>query len=322
MMTLLSNSRRDPVFFLALYMSVLNCFYAVAAEEVPEEFPEVALSAGSKPRYTALALDEEIDQVAYVLFDGNVTDGYRKIYVWIPGDPKYKNPVAIRTTAEGNNFPPFERTQSVKDKDKDKASISWRLAWRTRRSGGKRTRVDYATGKTTTTTSKVVTYAVFPFTVDYAYGRHTGLARGSSKAPLDISIHGELRVSDTWEELPKALAPWKKVYFNMTRTAQYEKEKGRLLFKGRLLHSHHRPCTVRSLPEDTEIILSINPYLEAPVYSNMLSVAEAFADGVGVELPYGWYRYRWSFKCNGLKVSPSYYRQHYWPIPFSNPAGK
>lgn len=283
---------------------VLLPVLSIAVSEKPKEFPKVDLAGGSKPRYAAIAMDETQSKVAYILFDGNINskDGY-KIYVWIPDDLKYKNPVAMRAI-DGNKFSPLSIGGPILKKDV--ASISWQLRWETRCSPD--TDVDYVTGKTTKL--KVVTYPVFGFSIDYL--------RGQGRAAVDITIHGEMSTSDTWEKLPNVLAPWDHVNFMMTFQPVYKKEKGRIQFKGNLYYGYWG-CTVRSLPDDSEIMLTVSPYMEPPIYSNTLSVAEAFGTGVDVEVPYGWYNFTWSFTCDNLKTQSGYWGIYSWPYPFSKP---
>ena len=283
---------------LALCIGMLGtAFSMVGAEnEKPKEYPDMPLAEGAKPRYAALAVDAWNSKVAYILFDGNVKDGYRKMYVWIPGDPKYGSPLAM-TSTDSNNFGPFTILSSH---DRQNSSVSWKLTSdkRTWTSGGTRTSVDYVTGKEVTSSTPVETHAdsVFTFQVDYALGSSTSTAK---KFPLDISISDGLSTSESWEKVPPPLTPWETRSFSMSATpvpGDGDKE-GQLHFKGQF------NCTVRSLPEDAEVTLVVRPYMEPPIYSNTVSAAEAFGNGVSVSVPYGWYNFFWIFQCNGLKAS-------------------
>jgi len=142
------------------------------------------------------------------------------------------------------------------------------------------------------------------------------LASRSRVMPLDITIPGRLSVSTTWEKLPGALMPWRDLRFWMDVAPSHKRGQGIIKFRGHLrYHSHGwQTCRVRSLPEGSGVQLSIRPYMDPPVYSNLLTVAQVFEKPFPVELPYGWYNFRWGITCSGLTV-----RSHmdYIPNPFA-----
>ena len=286
---------------------------AAALAEVPSrtnEFPAVALAAASDPRYVVISVDPFTNRLAYVLYDGNVKDGYGRIYVWMPEDPKYGRPVSA-TVAEGNKFPPLTFTSTNGD---EAAIVSWQLSWE-RRTSGPRSYFDYTTGKTVNQGDSV-TYLALPFDVDYMRGDRSLLGAGGAAAPLDVRIHGEVGASAVWTNLPAAVTPWSQLNFWMDVKSEYYEKGGALSFTGRLYYAHW-PCTVHSLPKSAKVDLTVGPYLEGPSYSNTLTHTEALVTGVKVEVPFGWYDIMWRFFCPGLSVVS---RQDYWivlsPHPF------
>ena len=62
---------------------------AAAAPPPREKFPSVTLSSFSDPRYGVIQMDPFTNHLGYVLFDGNVKEGYDKMFLWVPGDAKY-----------------------------------------------------------------------------------------------------------------------------------------------------------------------------------------------------------------------------------------
>ena len=265
----------------------------------PDRFPEVPLTADCQPRYAVIAVDPQTNQVGYLLFDGNVNAGYGRMYVWVPGDAHYGKPVAVAAAGEAGKLAPFLISGTNRQ---GHVSMTWAFTWAKRQAGGKQQWFDYLTGKTITKETDAVTYTAFGFNLDYQAGGRGASAGSSGAASLDVGIVGEIPTSDAWTNLPPSIAPWTQLNFFMTMTPQYEKDKAKLQFKGRLNYWHWG-CTVRSLPVDSKLVLAVAPYMEPAVYSNELSVAEAFGQaGVAVEVSPGWYDMYWDMSCEGLGV--------------------
>jgi len=268
----------------------------------PEKFPDVDLMAGSMPRYAAITVDAWTKETAYILFDGNTDKGYNRLYFWVPGHIKYNRPVKKNDTGD-KAFAPFDFFSTG---DGQQAVIEWELKWGLR-SYGPHKWFDYLRGVWVEVDAEVTKSPYFLYRCNYARARGTVRSRSTSAFPLSLGIDGEFTVSDSWEDLPPAIAPWERMHFYMARQQVVEGKKGRLHFMGKLQHwAVHRwwDVVIRAFPVDTAISLSINPYLDPPVYSNNITVAEAFETGVDVELPYGWYEYKWDFKCDGVNVIP------------------
>ena len=286
-----------------------------ASAAMTNDFPKVALAAGSAPQYSVLVIDPLVERVAYVLWDGNVKDGFGRVYVWVPGDAKYGTPIAA-ASGEGNKFPPFTFSSSG---SQEVANVSWQLGWDRRTGGGTYSYLDYATGKTITHEGEQITYPVFIFDVNYTRGDRSLAASPQASYPLDVRIYGEMGATTVWTNLPPAFAPWNNLnYWMDVKTVYGEREKSGLSFTGRLYYAHW-PCTVRSTPKVSKVDLMVSPYLEAPTYSNAVTYVEA-SSGIKVEVPFGWYDLLWRFTCPGLNVQS---RLDYWvvysPFPYPPP---
>jgi len=304
--------------YLVMCVAGLIPFPGRAAPKRPDKYPEVILDAKSEARYTAVALDTTGSQAAYLLFDGNVNKGYDRVYVWIPGDPKYDKPLS-KKSGEQKQFSPFG-INTKSDKTKEDVTINWQMAWYIH--GGRHDYWDYKVGKMVK--RDVGKYPRFPFNVHVLRKPSRAMAKPGTES-VDIVIPGEIPTSTTWTNCPAPLAPWNKLRFDITtkREKAKEQDKGRFRFLGRLLYWHWRECTVRSMPPETDITLMVSPYLEPPIYSNKLTAVDMFHKGITLEFPYGWYDVDWSIKCSGLKVRTrkEWRRKMYSPYPFSRTGG-
>ena len=79
--------------FCAVVVMLVAATQAPGKPGLPAQFPEVALAPGSEPHYGVMLADPFTNQYAFVLFDGSRKSGYGRMYVWVPGDPKYGKPV-------------------------------------------------------------------------------------------------------------------------------------------------------------------------------------------------------------------------------------
>ncbi len=262
--------------------------YRVQAAK-PKAFPEVALSAGSQPRYAALALDPWKSRVAYLLFDGNLAAGYARVYAWIPDDARYGRPVVL-TRAEGSSFGPLDLRVEYED---EVSRVAWMVATTKRTvGGGTHSRVNYATGKTTTVTSEQRDVVGFSGTANLAFGNRFDIV-GQSDFPLDIMVNRNLAVVTEWNKLGAPVAPWENLSYSVQPRAQAVGEDARIVLTGTL------NATIRSLPEEALVDVKVRPYLEDPIASTSYA-AEDLSRGVAVSAPYGWYTVSWNFECAPL----------------------
>ena len=260
------------------------------APERPANFPRVELAPGSRPYYASVMLDMETNTIGYVCFDGNVSNGFERLYFWSPDDPAYRTPKAFRYNAETRRFGPVKFSPRH---SKDDIKLDWWFSWR--RSGGSYEHFDYITGQTRKGTSAIIPY--FVFYCDYARQPRSG-ARADSL--VDITMMGDISAS-VWTNMPAPLQPWQTLNYYMGVKLVRAKDSTVAHFTGLLSYGHSR-CEVRALPRDTVCTLVVSPYLGEPVYSNEVTWSEAIVKGVDVKLDYGWYDLSWDMACPGLRV--------------------
>jgi hypothetical protein len=294
---------------LVFFMTTALSFGQQAAKkpgERPAAFPKVDLSPGSVPYYARVRLDVDTNDVGYVLFDGNVSNGYERIYFWSPDDSAFRTPKVFRYNAETKRFGPVRFSPK---NDKDDVKLDWYFGWA--RHGGAYEHTDYLTGQTVKGNSPI--YPRFYFYCDYVRQPRSG-ARGESL--VDITIQGDMNAS-VWTNMPAPLEPWHTLNFFMGVKIVREKDASLARFDGRLNYGD-TPCIVRSLPKESTCMLSISPYMGSPVYSNDVPWSDALLKGVIVKLDYGWYDMTWGMYCPGLRV---YSRLDPWvrvnPFPIS-----
>ncbi len=299
-------------------LAALACVGAASAAPAPhrgpDQFPTVPLSPLSEPRYTVLMLDAWTGRVAYALFDGSLSNGYRRLYLWSPADPRFTTPKAY-VADEAGNFGPIETVTSSSNRE---ASVAWTLGWR-RAGGAQIGTYDYMTGKAGK--RDIPFYSIFPFTADYTYATKP---MSSGKPLLDLGIVGGLYVSSAWTNLPVPQAPWWHLGYYMSSSNLEVKGKSALRLTSVLGHytPHYgwRNCTIRALPKSAVISLAVTEYMGALVYTNTLTLAEAFGAGVTVEMPYGWYDIVWDFDSEGIGVRARLdYNVRMNPYPFAKP---
>jgi hypothetical protein len=285
--------------------------------DIPDHFPKVPLAQHSQPRYVAIDLDSIKSQVAYLLFDGDVTNGYDRVFVWSPGHEKFgKKPIAFRHEEETKAYTAIT-TESVEGKIG--AETKWSIRY-TPETHGSSYR-DYKTGKMVQNASVLV--PCFYFSLDLKRGPARHSERKGGKYPLDITIGGRLYVADEWEKMLPTEAPWTKVYCSLSREPNYDKRRGFLRCKAHLQYWHDRwntyPCTVRSLPDDTRVHIEVAPYLEKPIYEKDLKEDDIFMKPIDIDVPYGWYRVMFTFKSEFFKADGLNQNSDGWPMAFPHP---
>lgn len=267
---------------------------ARAADQAPERpagFPRVELAPGSRPYYASVMLDMETNTIGYVCFDGNVSNGYERLYFWAPEDSVYRTPKAFRWNAETHRFGPVKFSPRH---SKDDIKLDWSFGWS--RAGGSFEHFDYVTGQTRKGGSAI--FPRFHFYCDFARQPRSG---SRNESLVDITMVGEIGAS-VWTNMPTPIQPWRLLNYYMGVKLVRTKEATVAHFDGRLNYGTGR-CEVRALPRDTVCTLIVAPYLGQPVYSNDMSWSEAVIKGVDVKLDYGWYDLSWNMTCPGLRVT-------------------
>jgi hypothetical protein len=336
-------------FYLAICAGMLSGLLAVAAPvQRPDRFPEVSLQPKAVPLYLALAADPWTNRVAYILFDGNFKVGYKRYYVWIPGDVKYGTPFVIQGQAAAPGKTPSapgEKVTSVTfaplkltaEQGAAESSMAWTLTWMNR--GGEHSWYNYANGKMDT--YKVPDYSRVDFSLVYGYGPR-GYSTLSAVVPLDMTINGSAPASESWTNMvtylpwnqfsytwvvPEMWPPWNSMHFYMTTKQINEKTKCRVRFDPKLgldsCQHWMEPITVRTIPRDWSVLLVVSPYMGQPIYSNTVPASQCFKDGIEVDMPYGWYDLYWSMSCQGFAAPSLLDAQQYGvitsPMPFAKP---
>ncbi len=273
----------------------------------PDAFPRVELSPGSIPYYAPVYVDVDSNEVAYVLFDGNVSNGYNRLYFWIPNNPEYRTPRTLRWNDEAKRFGPvvFQPRHP-----QDEIRIGWSFGWG--RTGGAFEHYDYLTGQVRKGTRPI--HPVFRFQCDYYRRPRSGTRPADSL--VDITMRGQLYAS-LWTNMPAPLQPWNSLNYYKTMRIVREKGEVSVLFQGRLNYGDS-PCEVRALPRETVCTLVVSPYMRPPIYSNDVSWAEAFQPGIRVPLDFGWYDLYWNIASPGLNVRPRLdvaVRRSPFPVP-------
>lgn len=288
-------------------LCLLMGFADVATAEKPDAFPAVDLIAGSEPVYATIAIDPWDDErLAYLLFDGNIDQEYLRVYVWIPGSREFDPPVARRANRE-REFPTLEfRANSpgaglTGGRD---ALMRWDLRYRVRSSGSY---FDYARG--VMVEREVTRHPYFEYSLGYGTAPRDGTTRTLTRMPLSLLIPGEFRPVRDWADVRSPSRPWTELDFYMQRIAQREGRRAVVRFRARLQHRSHprhvwRDVTVVSLPPEGKCTLTISPYMQEPIFSEIIPFDVAFGDGHPVDLPFGWYQYDWQLDVPLLEVRP------------------
>ncbi len=282
----------------------------------PAAFPEVTLGKRSEPRYAAIELDSRVGgQVAYLLFDGTVSNGYDRVLVWSPGHEKYGKPVSLTGDSATGAFRPIVNESAT---ERQKSLTTWNLRYRPENRG--HNYMDYKSGQMVTNETRLT--AIFYFSVDIQRGPARAADRGG-RWPLDISIPGRLSVSGSWEKCPAPYAPWAHTYSTLSRTPVYERGRGFIRVRGGLRYWQDRwnnfPCVVRSVPEDTRVTIRLNQWLGKPAHHEAYRMEEIYDKDVEIAVPYGWYTLTWDFKSEFFSAPPLHANSEAWPFAFPPP---
>lgn len=277
----------------------------VARADRPAAFPTVDLIQGSQPVFAAIGINPwDTDQIAYLLFDGNVSQKYLRFYIWVPGSREFNPPVARRANRE-MEFPTVEfRADSPGAglRGGQTAVMRWDFRYRERSSGSY---FDYARG--VMVERERTTRPFFEFTLGYGTGPRDGTTRALARMPLSLIIPGEFSTISEWSELRTINRPWNDLDFYMHRQAQREGRRAVVRFVARMQHRSHprntwRDVTVVNLPSEAKINLVIRPYMQEPIFSEAIPFDIAFGDGQPVDLPFGWYEYEWGIDSPDIQV--------------------
>ncbi len=300
--------------------SVLGAETAGRARK-PKDFPAVPTVKGSSIAYGTVPLDTWTGKVAYLLFEGNSTSGYSRVFAWIPGDSRFGKPVEwkpkiLEATPNVAFFGELENRDSDSD---EKVAMNWRFTdVKQARGAGSDSVFDYVTGKTTTRNWGASTWhhLIYSAKVGYGYGEHRG-ATLDGGYPLELVWTDNLPLYDKWEKVPEP-EHW---FYSLVR-AKHEVQETRDPKKGRLLCSFdgfHR-VAIQKAPPELFLNLLVTPYLEPPVYSNRVPMADFIKSGFDLEVPYGWYSLRLSGGRYGrFTFGGDFHRININPIPISRP---
>ncbi len=269
---------------------------------VPKKFPDVPLLANSRPRFAVLGVNPWTNAAAFVMFDGDLSNGYKRIYVWIPDDPDYDKPVALNAN-ESRRFDPF--TVSATNGENG-ATLSWALAWSTNTTGGgggTRTEVDYVTGKSRTVTvaaQPISRHAAFGYSLTYRYGPADSVLASGSKAPLELVLSSSIGAYGSWSNVTGAAhAPWNQIQLAMAPKYFPDKAGLKVNLTGQLTHGGGS-CRIVSLPPESQLTVIVSPYLDPPVYSNTLPGVEGMRN-TEIFIPYGWHSMWYALRAPGIR---------------------
>ena len=287
----------------------------------PEKYPDIELSEGSVPHYAAVAMDSWDGEIAYLLFDGTVGLGFKKLYVWIPEDRKYGTPQGMTPNQEGA-FPAFGPERPVINED-EKSMVKWRFRQSFhKRAAGSSSHRDYVTGQTVTRSWQASQGYSLAFAVDFAHGNKRSAITLSHGLPMDVTISGSFGTQTDWKKIGGGFAPWTSlaIDLNFQRAPAKDPKNSIVSFDSRGLSYGNTSCQVRSVPDDGRISLVISPYLDPPVYSNAVTLAEVADGGLSAEIPYGWYGLRASkYKCGKYIYPVRVHGVGRYPFPLSMP---
>jgi hypothetical protein len=294
---------------------------AKARARKPKEFPAVSVAKGVPVVYSAVPLDTWTGKVAYLLIEGSVTSGYTRVFAWIPGSTRFGKPMEWKPKGvEGNPNAWFFGELENRDSEGDeKIEMTWRFnTVQEGRAAGSDTVFDYATGKTTARNWGAATWHNMTYSakVGYACGnRPSGSMDGS--LPLEMTWNTSLPLYDTWANVPE-----QGVWSHATILAKYSVQETRDPKKGRLLcqFAGYQDVTVQKAPPEIAVGLVVAPYMEAPVYTNSLSIADFVKTGFDLDIPYGWYSLQLSGGRYGRFTFSGYFPQiNIDPIPIARP---
>jgi len=199
--------RNNLAFFLALVVTagVVHANPSIPARK-PDAFPSVSVTPGVTVRYGVLPLDTWTGKVAYLLVEGDSSNGYSRLFVWIPNDSRFGRPQEFKARVSDSNpnvwlFGEIQNRDSYAD---EKINVRYMLSTsRQSRGAGSQQSFDYVTGKTVTRSWGAATWHVIGYRLDleYAWGKDVAGAREGAY-PLALAHSTELRLYDTWDKVP------------------------------------------------------------------------------------------------------------------------
>jgi hypothetical protein len=288
----------------------------------PKAFPDVGLVTNASLQYGTVALDTWTGKVAYLLVDGSASNGYSRLFAWIPNDTRFGKPVEWKPKASEATpglfvFGDLENKDAQGD---EKVSVLWRFStYKESRAAGGDTYFDYVTGKSVARSWAASSWhrLRFAFNLGYACGKApSGSMDGSY--PLELTLGDDLPLYQKWEQVPEpGDAP-----FRAVMRARHEVQETRDPRKGRLLclFDGFDGAIIKKAPGDVSVGLVVVPYMGEPVVSNSLTMAEFMKSGFDQDIPYGWYSLRLTgFQYGRFTFGGRFHQLNIDPVPISRP---
>lgn len=280
---------------------------AAAVRARPDAFPSVTLAGESIPRFAIFRADPWGKNNIYLLFDGEVTNGYNRMYVWVPEHRQFDRPTAMTANADG--WFPEMRFEETHDGQRSEVTYRFRFTRQTQRHGGParsastRTEFDYLTGQTRTisvparpaTPVRIVMTPVFSMTCNFMRDRSP--LGGPNR--LAVSLSGHIGSVAKFEDLKGASAPWQNVRFNaaIQRDQHTNPHEAILSIRGSVNYGGHGRCVIQALPTGfMDVTVDVNPYMKQPLFSRVLDGMDLIRDGGEANVPFGWYTASWRVK--------------------------
>ncbi len=258
----------------------------------PDAFPSVSVTPGATVRYGMLPLDTWTGKVAYLLVEGDSTNGYSRVFAWIPNDSRFGRPQEFkpRPSETHPNSWIFGEIENRDAFEEEKLIVRYILSTsRQSRGAGSQQVFDYVTGKTVTRTWGAATWHVIGYRVnmEYAWGKDVVGAR-EGNYPLALAHQTELRLYDTWEKVPVSalglLAATVQGRHQLFETR--DSEKGRLVCQ---FSGYRHGVSVIRAPSDGRVTLKITPYMRESIWEETRTLGEFQQKPFEAEIPYSWY---------------------------------
>lgn len=288
----------------------------------PKAFPAVT-GAPKDPAFATVALDTWTGQVAYLMVEGSSSNGFTRVFAWIPGDSRLGRPVewkpkTMEANPNGWNFGDLENKAS---EGEEKVRIIYHFyTVKEARGAGSDSSFDYVTGKTVTRSWGAATWhrMRYTFTLGYAYG-NAPAASMDGGYPLEVGNGDDLRLYSTWEQVPEPGHGG----FSANIRAKHEVQESRDPKNARLLCTFDgfEGAAIKKSPPDLNVGLTITPYMGEAIYSNTLTMAEFMKTGFDTDVPYGWYTFRLRGFRYGRFVFAGYFQRiGIDPVPVMRPS--
>lgn len=291
------------------------------APAAPQAFPAAPLAAGSRPMYATFRADPWNQHVVYLMFDGEVTNGYNRLYVWIPDHAQYDRPQPLIAGANGV-FPPIQFDAS---EGNERAHVAYRFQFSARprtlppqpsrdatpARTTSSTVFDYETGTSRTVTRTIPAQPAqeaqpgrswlepaFAFTMNYTRDRQP--FGGANR--LALSVAGDISPVGKFEELRGATAPWNGIRYNLSiaRIRDGDPQEVILRATGGVTYGEHARCTIETIPKGfMDVAVSVLPYLcdvhasAEPAYRQTHNGFDILSNGLEFGVPFGWQRTAW-----------------------------